>query len=288
MLQQTSPIRRVVVAVLDGLRPDAIDAFDLANIRRLSGIGASTMTATTVAPSVTASAIASLLTGVSPQTHGVDGVRLHLVRGRGSLRPVPTVLSGAGLPTATFMRTLPPLQRGLGRRIAGALGVGAAAFTGLTADEILRAAEPTLAAQERGLVVLHWPDADEAGEKHDWMSPQYGAAVRRLDAALARLATLVGVPGNPSTLLVALADHGGGGACANDHYSAHPLDRTIPIILVGGGVIAGVLPSPTSLLDVPATILHALGVAIPPIYAGRALVEAFPPIPGAGTSVAAA
>ncbi|GAC1479086.1 MAG: hypothetical protein NVS1B4_23370 [Gemmatimonadaceae bacterium] len=281
-------IRRVVVAVLDGLRPDAVDAFDLTNFRALAKLGAGTMTAQTVSPSVTASAIASLLTGVTPQTHGVDGVRLHLVRRRGSLRPVPTVLSEGGLPTTTFMRALPPLQRGLGRRIASALGVGTAEFIGLTADEILRAAEPTLQAQREGLIVLHWPDADEAGEKHDWMSPEYGAAVQALDSALGRLAGLIGVPSDPTTLLIALADHGGGGVRANDHYSAHPLDRTIPILLVGGGVPTRPLPSPTSLFDVPPTILHALGVAIPPSYAGRPLVDAFPHHPGAGTTGAAA
>jgi predicted AlkP superfamily pyrophosphatase or phosphodiesterase len=36
----TTGIRRVIIVVLDGLRPDAIDEFDLSNIRTLMTRGA--------------------------------------------------------------------------------------------------------------------------------------------------------------------------------------------------------------------------------------------------------
>jgi len=45
--------RRVIVVVLDGLRPDAIEAFELANVRRLARLGASALTGRTVQPSLT-------------------------------------------------------------------------------------------------------------------------------------------------------------------------------------------------------------------------------------------
>src|SRR5689334_8442175 len=66
-----SDIRRVIIVVLDGLRPDAIERFDLAHTRRLIGRGASTLRGTTVAPSITTAAMTSLLTGVSPARHGI-------------------------------------------------------------------------------------------------------------------------------------------------------------------------------------------------------------------------
>ncbi|MFP5356117.1 MAG: hypothetical protein ACLGIK_13375, partial [Gemmatimonadota bacterium] len=77
--------------------------------------------------------------------------------------------------------------------------------------------------------------------------------------------------------LVALADHGGGGAVARDHDSTHPHDRTIPLVLAGGDVVSGELAPLSSLLDVPATIAWAMGAGVPSGYAGRALVEAFHP-----------
>lgn len=48
------PIQRVVLVVLDGLRPDAIPRFGLTQLSELVQEGAATMFARTVSPSVTA------------------------------------------------------------------------------------------------------------------------------------------------------------------------------------------------------------------------------------------
>src|SRR5215813_9643309 len=61
-------VRRVVVVILDGLRPDAIQRFHLETLHRLMASGAWTLRGTTVAPSVTTAAVTSLMTGVSPAT----------------------------------------------------------------------------------------------------------------------------------------------------------------------------------------------------------------------------
>jgi phosphopentomutase len=107
------------------------------------------------------------------------------------------------------------------------------------------------------------------------MSPEYGAAARRLDAALGLLAAMADATTDRSTVLIALADHGGGGVCRTHHDSPHRHDRTIPIIVVGGTVRSGTLVRSPSLLDVPATVAWTLRVAPPPSYAGRPLTEAF-------------
>jgi arylsulfatase A-like enzyme len=122
---------------------------------------------------------------------------------------------------------------------------------------------------------MHWPDADRAGHANGWMSGEYEAAARKMDGALGLLTALTEVPRDPGTLLIALSDHGGGGATQNDHDSDHPLDRTIFITIAGGNVRPGPLPDPTSILDVPATILWSLGVAPPANYDGAPLVAAF-------------
>jgi arylsulfatase A-like enzyme len=106
------------------------------------------------------------------------------------------------------------------------------------------------------------------------MSEPYAAAARRLDATTGLVRALALDPAPDDTLLLVCADHGGGGATARDHESDHHLDRTIPIILAGGGVAPGAAIGHATILDIPATILGALGVECPDSYAGRILGEA--------------
>jgi phosphopentomutase len=188
---------------------------------------------------------------------------------------MPALLRAAGFPTSGFVAELPLLYRPIAGRIARFIGIDEVRCVGRSGPEVLLAARATLAAQRRGLVFMHWGDADRMGHAHGWMSPQYGDALRRLDQSLGALAAAVDIPDDQSTLLIALADHGGGGVRANDHNSHHPLDRTIPVLLAGGGVVPGALAPLVSLVDVPATVLWSLGVPIPQGYAGRPLIEAF-------------
>lgn len=265
-------VRRVVLVVLDGLRPDAIDAFDLTHIRRLAASGASTETGRTVTPSITAAAMTTLLTGLTPARHGIVSERFHVPRVRGSLDPLPRVLAAAGYPTEAFVGALPALYRGLASRIGRYLGIDRVQCAGVGAQEILAEATAALTTRRRGLFVLHWPDADRAGHAHGWMSREYAAGARALDAATAALVKLLR-PDDDHTLLIALADHGGGGAITTDHESDHPADWTIPIMFSGCGVRAGDLCGPATLVDIPATVLSVLGISIPAGYEGQPILR---------------
>jgi predicted AlkP superfamily pyrophosphatase or phosphodiesterase len=267
-------VRRVILLVLDGLRPDAIERFGMTRLAALARRGAATLNATTVSPSVTAACMASLFTGVSPDRHGVNSSRFQIGRPREKLAPVPQVLDGAALESEAFMARVPWFMTRIARQIAKALHVNAT-FAGRESLEVLGAALPRLHAKRDGLMILHWPDGDDAGHRHGWMSSPYEQAVRRMDAALGGLIEAASLFESSDTMLIVMADHGGGGAVANDHDSAHPLDRTIPIIFAGGGVAPRTLPDPVSLLDVPPTILWALGAPIPQSYRGRPLMELF-------------
>ena len=270
-------ISRVILVVLDGLRADAIDTFGMTHLESLIRAGSYTVAAETVAPSVTAAAMTSLLTGVPPSVHGVRSDRFHIPSRSGPVDPVPATLAAAGIPTFAFIRQLPRWAVPLAQRTARRLAVAECVFQGTSAAEIVVGAQQALRAESRGLFVMHWPDADEAGHSHGWMSAAYGAAARRLDAALGLLAGWTDVLADPGTLLIALADHGGGGVLSNNHDSDHPHDRTIPIVVAGGRVNPGPIQGPVSLLDVPATILAAMGVAVPASYTGRPLHDTIAP-----------
>lgn len=269
----TDICRRVVLTVLDGLRPDAIDTFELPHLLALETEGAWTHSAQTVQPSVTAAAMGSLLTGVHPPDHGLTSDRFHIPRSRADVQPLSALLRDAGFITSAFLAQPPILFRRLARALAERLGVDRPTFVGQTAAEITAAASGALARQRTGLVILHLPDADRAGHAHGWMSPEYALAARRLDTAAGALSEMA--LDRDDTLFMVVADHGGGGLVANNHESAHPLDRTIPIILAGAGVAPGSDLGDATILDVPATVLAALGIPQPASYAGRPLLETF-------------
>jgi predicted AlkP superfamily pyrophosphatase or phosphodiesterase len=269
-----TPIRRVILLVLDGLRPDAIPRFGLHHTAALARNGASTLLGRTVTPSVTACAMASLLTGAAPERHGLQDMRFRIPRSRGAIDPLPRLLAQHAFPTSAFLARVPMLLTGIAHRIATHAGVSQARFSGSSANDILTAATATIEQQKRGLILLHWPDGDRAGHAHGWMSDGYAEAARGMDREVGRLVAQVGLD-DPATLLIALADHGGGGKVADHHDSEHPLDQTIPIILAGGAVQRGDLGRGSSLLDVPATIAWALGIPIPASFAGRPLTSCF-------------
>lgn len=267
-------INRVILVVLDGLRPDLITSSWLPCLHALAQRGAHTFAGTTVQPSVTAAALASLFTGVSPEVHGIVGETSLRPRLGHRLTLLPRALARAGIPMAGHMRGLPWGTRTIGTLLAAQLGMRTT-FGGDDAEEILDRALPALRAAHRGVTYLHWPDADLAGHAWGWMSPHYRAAARRLDAAMVRLLEVSGVLDDPSTVLIALADHGGGGQRADDHDSPHPHDVTIPILMAGGQVQRGALPAGSSPLDVCATVPWLFGLEPPAAWSGRPLREAF-------------
>lgn len=279
LVLRDSSVRRVVLVVLDGLRPDAIPRFVLPHLTALAHRSAYTMLGRTVSPSVTACAMASLLTGAAPERHGLQSDRFHLPKSRGELHPLPRVLAEQGYASSAFLAAMPLLFAGVAKRIATRLGFGEARFRGRGCDEILAAARPALREQRDGLILMHWPDADRAGHAEGWMSEAYADATWRLDATMGLLVRELQLD-EPGTLLIALADHGGGGAVATHHNSHHPLDTTIPIFVAGTAVRRGEMAPGASLLDVPATVCWALGVPQPESFAGRPLTSAFasPPL----------
>lgn len=274
MIAPSPPARRVVVLVLDGLRADLIGDPRFPNLIALRDASAHTLDATTVMPSVTAVAMTSLLSGVPPADHGVDSDRFRVPDPARKLTTVPHVVSRAGLPSYGVVRQVPWLIRPLARRIVTALGLSTAQFAAANAHSLLAAALPALRAQRTGFLILHWPDCDAIGHRTGWMSPAYLAAVARMDHALGMLRRELAAALD-DTLLIALADHGGGGRVATHHDSAHPLDITIPIFLEGAGVHPQELAEGLTLLDVPATALWALGLPIPAQYAGTPIRDAF-------------
>jgi hypothetical protein len=270
-------MRRVVVVLADGLRPDAITPSHMPSLDALGREYTMALRARTVRPSTTVAALTSLATGLAPQTHGFTEPGLAFLGRLTQLRPVARELARAGHPSTIVAHELPVVERSVVGALATAAGIGRLAGRGRTARDIAVAAHEALAAQQYGVVFAYFNECDQAGHRAGWMSDEYLTAASEIDGGIGMLADLA-----EDSLLIVLADHGGGGVNPRDHGEPHPVNDHIPVVLAGPMVTRRhQLTRAVSLLDVPPTLLWWLGVEIPASYEGRVLSEAFAPVPGA-------
>ena len=272
--------RAVLLVSIDGLRPDAIAAFEAPTLRRLMAEGGYTLTAQTILPSKTLPSHTSMLTGEPPDRHGVLW-NTAFNDAPGTLA-IPTVFSEArarGYRTAAFFSKskFSHLQR------PGTLDYSQSPrgwFGKWSADRTMTDVEEHLLTAAPNLLFVHLPDTDSAGHGSGWMSPAYGRAVQRVDAAVSRLlAAADRAYGAGRYTLIVTADHGGHG---RDHGSNDPADVTIPWIAWGQGVTPGEISGAdvVDTFDTAATVLYLLGVDRPSAWAGAPIAHAFASLPG--------
>lgn len=264
-------MRRVIIVLADGLRPDAITPTIMPALHTLSDEFTLALHATTVRPSTTVAALTSLATGLAPATHGFTEPGLGFLRRLARLRPVARELGRAGHPTQIVAHTVSRVERTVVQTLSGAAGIAALTTSGNEARQVATAARDVAQAQARGVTFVYLNDCDVAGHRHGWMSDAYTRAAARVDGAIGLLSAFVG-----DSLVVVLADHGGGGVTPTDHHEPHPTNDRIPFVLAGPTVTRRhQLTRAVSLLDLPPTLLWWFGLEVPETYEGRILTEAF-------------
>ena len=264
-------MRRLVLVLADGLRPDAVSPGLMPSLDALGGAFSRAERARTVRPSATVAALASLATGVDPETHRLVEPGLGFLPGLGALRPVARELARAGVPTDIVAGTLGAGAFPVAWALAAAAGARRLVTAGRRARDVAAAALDQLGALGEGLLFVYLADCDQAGHAHGWMSDTYLAAAAEIDAAIGMLS-----PVADDSVLLVTADHGGGGVCPTEHDEPHPVNDHIPLVLAGPRVNRNhVLSEPVSLLDVPATVLWWFGLDTPACYEGRPIAEAF-------------
>ncbi|HEX4574963.1 MAG TPA: alkaline phosphatase family protein [Gemmatimonadales bacterium] len=266
-------MRRLIIVLADGLRPDAVSPSVMPSLDALAGVFTLAQHASTVRPSATVAALASLATGVGPESHRLIEPGLKFLPRLGSIRPVAQVLGRGGVPTDIVSGDLGPATLPVAWALAETAGVRRLTAKGSRARETAVVARRLLEQPEARLLFLYLPDCDRAGHAHGWMSERYLEAAAEVDAAIGLLS-----PCLEDTVFIVTADHGGGGVFANEHDEPHPVNDHIPLVLAGPGVTRRhQLTRPISLLDIPATVLWWFGIPVPECYEGRPLTEAFVP-----------
>ena len=268
-----APQRRVLIVSIDGLRPDVLLRARAPNARRLMDRGSFTMWARTVEECYTLPAHVSILTGVSPQTHGVEW-NDHIEEAYSLVPTVFEIAKRNGLTTALFS----------GKTKFIALDKpGTLDWKYLPRDEpitdafVAQQAVAVIRRHRPHVTFVHLAGPDNVGHEAGWGSPEQLAAVEEADVQLGVvLAALEETRLAPSTLVVLTSDHGGAGI---EHGPDDDRSRHVAWIVAGPGVREGFdltrFPNLTvNAVDTLPTVCTFLGLKWDEVVQGKAVWQA--------------
>jgi arylsulfatase A-like enzyme len=259
-------ITRVVIISIDGLRPDAIDYAPMPVLQGLIAQGAYSYGAQTIMPSTTLPSHSSMLTGLCPSAHGVTWNEYLPENGFAQGVDLFDLAHAAGL------RTVMIVGKEKLRQVTEPESTDIFQWVN-DPDPIIAKRIVQLIPNGFSLLFIHFPDPDTDGHEYGWMSFPQMYTLRRADAAIQSiLDALDKADMRENTLIIVTADHGGHGTT---HGYDIPLDMTIPWVAVGPGIQPKALTSAINTTDTAATAAWALGLTLPPEWAGHPVLEAF-------------
>lgn len=280
----------VILFVLEGVDQQSLKTGPMPALSRLAKEGAATWSAGTIASPSRLPAMASLLTGLPVEKHGITWDTFEF--SRGYPRP-PTVfdyldLSGGRDSAIFFMdeslyqlakpepytdyQMCGPLKpecsperlvsyiRQYFRKASSGHGYGHAIL-----------ALPHL-------LVVHLPDAGRAGTAHGWASKEYREALRSVDHAMGSVLDLFKQQGLLERTTVFVTSLSGTGAAQG---ASTTVSSPVPWIASGAGIKSGhAIHQPVSLVDTGATVLRTFRLETHTEWDSRAIEEIFRDTPG--------
>src|SRR6185295_8469269 len=261
----------VILFVLEGVSEAAVKAGPMPLLGRFIREGASTWSASGITPSQRLPTMASLITGLPVEKHGVTWDSFDFARGYP--RP-PTVfdyldLSG-GKDSAIFfmdesMYQLAKPEPYTDYQICGALRPEC------STDTILKYIRDYFRKATSGhgyghailslphLLVLHLPQPATAASAGGWNSPAYKAALRNVDQAMASVLGVYKELGLLEKTVVIVTGLSGGsvpGKSVNGSGPSH-----VPWVAWGAGIKTGhAIKQPVSIIDTGATIMRTMNL----------------------------
>ena len=226
--------QRVVIVSIDGGRPDVILRAKAPNIRALMKDGSFSFWARTTEVSVTLPSHASMITGCTPEKHGInfnkDVPEDELVYPK-----VPTIFELAK-------------QRGLSTAMASGKSKFVALCKPASIDyplvpqakqsfndtQVADNASKAIIQHQPQVMLVHFAGGDKIGHAMGWGTQQQVDEIEVIDAGIGKVVETLKKQGlYDSTLIILSADHGG---AARSHGKDDPRSRHIPWIAVGPGI----------------------------------------------------
>lgn len=261
-------IEHVLIISIDGLRPDALEQADTPILDSLRARGAYTAAAQTILPGATLISHASMLSGMTPDKHGITWNVHEPILGKINGPTVFSVAHDADLSTAMVVGK-PRLEH-----IVLPSSVDIYDYAGFTDSQVVDHALEIIQTGLPNLLFIHLPDVDTAGHATGWMSTSQSTVISWTDGLIGEILAKLRTEGYlDHTLIIITSDHGGSGF---DHGSDSPEDVTIPWLAVGPGVPAGLtLQREVRIYDTASTVLYALELPIPSRWDGQPVLEIF-------------
>jgi hypothetical protein len=275
---QVAGAQHVVVIGVDGLSPDGIRKAKTPRLHQLMKIGASTLHARAVMPTVSSPNWASMIMGAGPEQHGITSNDWE----PNKFEIAPTAVgSGGTFPTIFgLLRSQRPSSRiacfhdweGFARL-----------FEPKVADVVEHPKGPEqttdraiayLKEKQPEFTFIHLDHVDGAGHDHGHGTPQYYQAVAEADRLIGLILQGLKDAGMAkNTIILITADHGGKG---KGHGGATMAELEIPWILAGPGVAIGrELTTHVNTYDTAATVAYVFGLKTPECWIARPVMEAF-------------
>ncbi len=252
--------KKVILIVVDGLRPDALDACGHEFVYTLKNESLYTANAKSVMPSVTLPCHMSMFHGVPAERHGVTtNVYTPQVR---PVNGLCEVLKAAGK-TSAFFYTWNEL-----RDLARPGSLTYSSYINLKDDEnsdwsITEECLEKLSLINPDFVFLYLGKTDLAGHYHGWMGKEYMETVYK---AVDCIQTVYEYLGDEYDIIVT-ADHGGHDRM---HGTDMKEDMLVPVAVLGRGI--GELPADACISDIAPTVCKMLGVKPDPEWEGKSIL----------------
>ncbi|WP_034256247.1 alkaline phosphatase [Arenibacter latericius] len=275
-VEQKPLAKHVILIGSDGFGAYAFEKAKLPNLRKLMAGGAYSLQARSVLPSSSAVNWASMIMGSGPELHGYTEW--------GSKTPeLPSRIIGKGdiYPTIFSLvdEQMPSAKKGVSYTWGGIgylfeKNMVDLDFNGRTDDETIEKAMDFHLGDKATLTFIHLTHPDNEGHEIGHGTPEYYAAIEKVDAQVGEILASVEKAGMmDDTLIIFSSDHGGIG---KGHGGKTLAEVEIPWIIYGANIPAkGKLNSSIVTYDTAATIAHALGLKTPDFWRGKPVLEAF-------------
>ncbi len=257
-------MKRVVLFLVDGMRPDGLMQAHTPVLDKLVQNGAYTLKAKTVMPSVTLPCHMSLFHSVPPERHGIT-TNIYTPQ----VRPVPglfEVIQRAELKAVMF-HSWDEL-----RDVARPGSIHTSFYLKDSQDpdgpgdtSLIDLVVQWFSKNGFDFAYVYLGFTDNVGHKYGWMSEQYLRAIEHADECIGRVQ---GILPEDTTVFVT-SDHGG-----HDQTHGTPAleDMTIPLIIQSEGLTGELKDDDLSILDIAPTIAKLLGLKTPKEWIGKAIV----------------
>ena len=265
--------KKVILVLIDGMRPDALELTEEKYLLALAEESSSCLKGSSVMPSVTLPCHCSLFFSVDPERHGITTNTW-----MPPVRPISSIMDtakAAGLKTAMFYNWewLRDLNRpgSLDHSDFNVLKLdyhnSISNFSGdIAAEQAMtdRAME-YIDTESPDLTFIYLGLTDEAGHYFGWMSDEYIQSVTNAESCIKKLRGHL----DDGWQIIITADHGGHG---KDHGHNIPEDMTIPMIFSGNAFANGKKFPEANLKDISPTIAKILGLKRAPEWVGKELI----------------